>query len=225
MGSVYGAHLQVQATEEIRANGRCGAVPFRLYMVFPPMTLDAEKKRMRAWARDARRSAHAGAAGAAAGRVKVHCLEILGTPDSVAGYWPMGAELDVRPLLDPLLGAGTGCALPVVLERGERLTFRRWLPGLELERGSLGTRHPGATEDEVIPDVILTPLLAFDGEGFRLGQGGGYYDRTIEALRREGTVLAVGVAYAAQRVDMVPRSVHDQRLDWMVTEEGAVRFA
>ena len=188
------------------------------------MTLDAEKKRMRAWARDARRAAHAGAAGTVAGRVKAHYLEILGTPKSVAGYWPMGSELDVRPLLELLHGTGTVCALPVVLGRGERLVFRRWLPGLQLEGGSLGTRHPGAVEDEVIPAVILTPLLAFDDEGFRLGQGGGYYDRTIEALRRVGTVLAVGIAYAAQRVDRVPRSVHDQRLDWMVTEEGAVRF-
>ena len=70
---------------------------------------------------------------------------------------------------------------------------------------------------------MLAPLLAFDARGYRLGWGGGYYDRTIEGLRGHGPLVAVGVAYAAQQVDKVPHSGRDQRLDWVVTEDGAVR--
>ena len=193
------------------------------------MTSSDEKKQLRAHARAARRGAHetGTAAGASAKDHFLAILDALGLEAAglaVAGYWPMDAELDVRPLLDHLHGAGAVCALPVVAGRGTRLVFRRWRPGMALEGGALGTRHPDAATPEVVPDVVLTPLLAFDDAGERLGQGGGYYDRTLNALRNDGIVLAVGIAYAAQRMDRLPRAVHDQRLDWIVTEEGAIRF-
>ena len=229
MGSVHGTHLHAQATEEIKANGRCGAVPLYSIRHFP-MTLSDEKKQLRAHARARRRAAHETATDTAGASVKDHflaALDALGVDVAgltVAAYWPMGAEIDVRPLLDHLYGAGAVCALPVVAGRDTRLVFRRWRPGLDLEGGALGTRHPDPAAPEVIPDVVLTPLLAFDHAGERLGQGGGYYDRTLEALRKEGSVLAMGIAYAAQRVDRLPHSVHDQRLDWIVTEEGAIQF-
>ena len=229
VGPVHGAHLRMQAAEGYRVNGRRGAAPFFFFPV-SPMTPSGEKERLRAQARAARRAAHQAVDGADE-RVSGHFLTALagiglavrGT--AVAGYWPMGAELDVRPLLHDLHRAGADVALPVVLGRGRALLFRRWQPGMDLEGGSLGTRHPGEGAAEVRPRLVLTPLVAFDGAGYRLGQGGGYYDRTLADLRAAGPLLAVGIAYAAQRLDSVPRDVHDQPLDWMITEEGAVRFA
>ncbi len=140
-----------------------------------------------------------------------------------AGYLPIKGEMDACVLLSHLHGEGFVCALPVVGAPGAALVFRRWVPGAPLEKGRFGTRHPEPTEPELRPDVVLAPLLAFDARGYRLGWGGGYYDRTIEGLRGNGPLVAVGVAYAAQQVDTVPHSGRDQRLDWVVTEDGAVR--
>jgi 5-formyltetrahydrofolate cyclo-ligase len=203
--------------------------PINFDTAFPMIPSD-EKKQLRIRARAARRAAHEIGGAEAGVRVKDHFLAALDTLGidaaglAIAGYWPMGSEIDVRPLLDHLHGMGAVCALPVVAGRETRLVFRRWRPGMTLEGGALGTEHPDAGTPEIVPDVVLTPLLAFDDAGERLGQGGGYYDRTLEALRKGGSVLAMGIAHAAQRVDRLPRSVHDQRLDWIVTEEGAVRF-
>jgi 5-formyltetrahydrofolate cyclo-ligase len=92
-----------------------------------------------------------------------------------------------------------------------------------LLKGPLNTLQPRLGCDEVIPDVILVPLLAFDDERFRLGQGGGFYDRTLEQLKSsKGGVMSIGIAFAAQRVNAVPRDKFDQRLDFIVTENGRV---
>jgi 5-formyltetrahydrofolate cyclo-ligase len=139
----------------------------------------------------------------------------------VAGYWPMEDEADIRPLLVRLAERGCRIALPVVQRRDAPLIFRRWQPGDPLEEGLYRTQHPSAAAAEVDPDLFLVPLLAFDRGGRRLGYGGGYYDRTLAALRARGTVLAVGVAFAAQQVDLLPDGSFDQRLDWVVTENGA----
>ncbi|MDY0241996.1 MAG: 5-formyltetrahydrofolate cyclo-ligase [Rhodospirillaceae bacterium] len=143
----------------------------------------------------------------------------------VAGFWPIGDEIDTLPLMTALEKAGHVLALPVVIARAQPLVFRRWRVGAPLEAGPHGTRQPGSGADPVEPDVILTPLLGFDGQGSRLGYGGGYYDRTLEELRRHRPVLAVGLAFAAQRVERVPVDVGDQTLDWVVTEEGVERMA
>ena len=142
---------------------------------------------------------------------------------AVSGYWPMRDEFDVRPLMTRLAERGHVCALPVVVARGEALAFRRWRPGDALVAAGFGTREPGAEAAATVPDIVLAPLLAFDEAGRRLGYGGGYYDRTLAALRAAGRVLAVGVGYQAQRVDEVPFGDGDERLDWIVTEEQAIR--
>ena len=139
----------------------------------------------------------------------------------VAGYWPMADEIDLRPLLARLYEIGFECALPVVTGRGRPLVFRRWTPATTLRRAGFGLSEPGPDAPEFAPEVLLVPLLAFDVEGYRLGHGAGYYDITLAALRHERAVLAVGVAFAAQEVARVPRQDHDQRLDWIVTEERA----
>ncbi|MGH6953820.1 MAG: 5-formyltetrahydrofolate cyclo-ligase [Alphaproteobacteria bacterium] len=142
----------------------------------------------------------------------------------VSGYWPEPDELDVRPLLVALHARGHAVALPVVGGRGQPLMFRRWRPDDSLVAGALGIATPSPEAPELRPTILLVPLLAFDRDGYRLGRGGGYYDRTLRAARAAGRVLAVGVAFAAQEVARVPRDDGDERLDWIVTEGGAVRF-
>lgn len=143
----------------------------------------------------------------------------------IAGYWPLGDEADVRPLLAELSARGHVIALPVVLQKNAPLVFRRWCLGQELEQGPHRTVHPLASADVVQPDLLLVPLLAFDERGGRLGYGGGYYDRTLAALRGSGKkILAVGVAYAVQQWPGLPMDEHDQRLDWVITEQGALEM-
>ena len=139
---------------------------------------------------------------------------------AVAGYWPFADEADPRPLMSALAARGHPLCLPVVAGRGRALVFRAWTPGDALETGAFDTRVPAACAPERAPRALLVPLLAADPAGFRLGYGGGYYDRTLAAL--DGA-LAVGVAFHDQLRDSVPRARHDRPLDWLATERGALR--
>ncbi len=192
------------------------------------MTLAHEKSELRKQALATRRDAH-GKAGKDAGEVLADrflaAKEInLPEPGAVlAGYWPVGSEIDTRPLMGRLHGAGYALVLPVVEGEGEPLSFRRWRPGDALVPGGHGTHAPKPEAEKMSPGVVLVPLLAFDGGGGRLGRGGGYYDRSLEVLRREGDVVALGVAYAAQRVAAIPQDRFDQKLDWIVTEDGVIQ--
>ena len=141
----------------------------------------------------------------------------------VSGYWPMNDEFDIRPLMIQLSERGHVCALPVVVARNEALVFRRWQPGEPLVKAKFGMREPSAQAADTVPDIVLAPLLAFDDAGRRLGYGGGFYDRTLRALRAAHQIIAVGVGYQAQGVDKVPSGDRDERLDWIVTEERAIR--
>ncbi len=195
------------------------------------VSLIEDKRRLRdqarvlraAWARDVVDAA------AAARRqctlfVETLAAELARSPaPTISGYWPMADEFDVRPLMTRLFERGHVLALPVVVARGEALVFRRWQPGDRLVEAGFGTREPGEKAAEAVPDLVLAPLLAFDDAGRRLGYGGGYYDRTLRALRSAGRVVAVGVGYQAQRVDEVPSGDGDEKLDWIVTEERAIR--
>lgn len=190
-----------------------------------PVDPVAGKRTLRELARAKRRAAAAAAGSEAGERLRESFLSALPLPPAqvVAGYWPMPEEIDVRPLMTHLHLSGHVLALPVVMAREEPLIFRRWRPSLPLDPGVYGIPVPGAEAPEATPGVLLVPLLAFDGEGRRLGYGAGYYDRTLATLRRAGDILAIGAAYAAQRMDALPEEAADQRLDWVVTEEGAIR--
>jgi 5-formyltetrahydrofolate cyclo-ligase len=141
----------------------------------------------------------------------------------VSAYWPLGDEIDSRPLMHRLHELGHPVGLPVVVGPGQALVFRRWHPGMALAEGGFGVMTPPAAAPILTPAVILAPLLAFDRRGYRLGYGGGFYDRTLGALRR-GAVLAVGLAFAAQEVAAVPQGAGDEPLDWIVTEREAIHI-
>jgi 5-formyltetrahydrofolate cyclo-ligase len=184
-----------------------------------------EKRVLRVTAAAARRTAHGADAASAADAVRRHFLaKITLAPRAVVGgYWPIGTELDARPLMTALHERGHVCGLPVS-HRGQPLNFHVWSPDAELVPGIFNTKVPPAGTPEIDPDVLVMPLLAFDARGTRLGYGGGYYDRTIPAIRSRKPVLAVGVAYAVQEVRRIPSNRFDQRLDWIVTEKEARRF-
>jgi len=141
---------------------------------------------------------------------------------TIAGYAPKGSEIDCLPLMEKLKARGARMCLPVVLVKNEPLVFRVWEPGQELERGKFGTDEPLADAAVVVPDMVLVPLLAFNSKGFRLGYGGGYYDRTLEQMRAANEhMVAVGLAYEAQGMTRMPVERHDQRMDWIITETEA----
>jgi 5-formyltetrahydrofolate cyclo-ligase len=154
-----------------------------------------------------------------------HVLERFAPPPGavVAGYWPFTTEIDPRPLMLALAGRGHALVLPVTGRRGEALIFRRFRFGDRLDEGRFGTRHPGEDAEELSPDWLLVPVVAFDATGVRIGHGAGYYDVTLASLRARSPVTALGCGYAAQRAERLPVAPHDQRLDAIATERGVLR--
>jgi 5-formyltetrahydrofolate cyclo-ligase len=185
--------------------------------------LAAEKVAARAAAAATRAGLHAAGAGAAR-QAAGHALAAIGALHGarvVSAYLPMRSEIDPRPLMLALIGLGYLVAAPVIEGRGLPLRFRRWTPGAALARGPLGAPAP-AEGAWLEPDVVVAPLLAFDADGWRLGYGGGYYDRTLALLRARRPVAALGLAYAGQQAARVPHGPNDARLDAVATEAGLV---
>ena len=137
----------------------------------------------------------------------------------VAGVWPLPGEPDLGTLWAALHARGHALVLPETPARGEALRFRPWHPGCAMLPGLFGTCHPESTS-YAAPDLLFVPLLAFDRHGYRLGYGGGYYDRTLAALPG---ARGIGYGFAFQQVDAVPHGPHDVPLHGIVTEEGLVR--
>jgi 5-formyltetrahydrofolate cyclo-ligase len=138
----------------------------------------------------------------------------------LSGYMPMRTEID--PL--PAMAAHEGpVGVPVIVAKAAPLRFREWSPGCLMVEGAFKALIPEAGA-WVVPEVLIVPLLAWDRRGYRLGYGGGFYDRTLEGLRARGPVLAVGYAFSAQEVAEVPTDAFDQRLDAVVTEKGVTLF-
>jgi 5-formyltetrahydrofolate cyclo-ligase len=189
------------------------------------MTDPAEEKRAARAAAMARRAAlHAelpGAARQAAGHLldEVARARHVGT---VSAYLPIRDELDPGPAMLALAGLGYRLCVPVIEGHGQPLRFREWRPGIATVRGPFGVAVP-AEGEWLVPEVLVVPMLAFDARAYRLGYGGGFYDRTLGALRAEGEVLALGFAYAGQEVPLVPHGPRDQHLDAVVTEAGVLR--
>ena len=162
---------------------------------------------------------------AARGLVEMWQLERpVQTPTVVSGFWPMAEELDIRPLMIELHNRGCQLCLPVVVAKKQPLVFRAWRPGDALEAGVFGTLHPSPRREVLEPDALIVPLLAVDEEGWRLGYGGGFYDRTLEGLRAKKNITAIGVGFNAQLIPEVPHGPSDQRLDWLLTDKRACAF-
>lgn len=178
-----------------------------------------KKASLRKTAAAARARAHA--AGSGAGQALSDQLPEIPEGSVVAGYAPMRSEIDPMPALTLLSRRGHRTCLPVIDGAGRPLKFREWSPGAEMVDGPFGAAIP-ADGAWLAPQVLLVPLLAFDRRGYRLGYGGGFYDRTLERLRAAGPVLAIGLAYSAQMIDEVPTDSNDQRLDLILTETGPV---
>jgi 5-formyltetrahydrofolate cyclo-ligase len=139
----------------------------------------------------------------------------------VAGYHAHQDEADPVLLLQALTRAGAHIAFPRVTGKDQALEFHRIPDGEILHSGAYGIHEPLRHWPRAVPDVLLVPLLAFDDQGYRLGYGGGYYDRTLASL---SNARAVGIAYAGQRMDFLPHDAHDYPLDAILTENGLTEF-
>lgn len=183
------------------------------------MTLKHEARQTALAAREA---AHAGPdAAAKAARACDWLATMLAhhAGQRVAFYMPIRTELDPRPAL---AGHDGPLCLPVVVAPEAPLAFRLWTPGAPMQKGDFGIEIP-ADPREIRPEVIVVPMLAFDRRGYRLGYGGGFYDRTLQALRATGPVVAIGFAYGAQELPHLPTEPTDQKLDLIVTETGILQ--
>lgn len=141
----------------------------------------------------------------------------------VSAYWPIGEEIDPRPLMESLMNNGVDACLPVMRAKRAPLEFHQWQPGAKMKRAAFGVMEPSNTP-VCVPELMVVPLLAFGRDGSRLGYGGGFYDRTIARLRKGRPVSCVGVAFSAQERDDIPMDAHDQFLDMVVTEKEVIEI-
>lgn len=195
-----------------------------------PISDDPSKVSLRKKARATRAALSVGERESGSALVGQHFFQWLkqsedGADAALGAYWPLSDEVDCRGILDKAVEDGIDVALPRVVGRDQALTFRQWRPGDRLEPGAHGTQHPSEAAAVVRPRIFLVPLLAFDRRGYRLGYGGGYFDRTLNAARRERAIVAVGLAFSVQEVAMLPVEAHDQRMDWVMTEKEVIACA
>lgn len=178
------------------------------------MSADKDAARKAAFVR--RKAAHEAQREAASQALIHHLADCTGR--IIAAYLPIRTEADPLPAMAALAASNRIC-VPVIEGAGQPLSFREWRPGCALVPGPFKVSVP-ATGATLVPDLVIAPMLAFDEALYRLGYGGGFYDRTLEQLRRIGPVEAVGFAYAAQYAEALPREATDQPLDRLITEAG-----
>ena len=185
--------------------------------------LDEFKADLRRTSLERRDALPADARHAAADAVAGRPFPIEIGPDTVvSGYSPLQSEINPVPLMRKLADAGAKLALPVVVGRGKPLIMRSWAFGQPLGNGVWGIREPLPDAPEAWPDILLVPLAAFDRKGHRIGYGAGYYDMTINRLRMLKQIIAIGLAYEAQHVPVVPITPRDARLDLVMTEREVI---
>ncbi|WP_323119585.1 5-formyltetrahydrofolate cyclo-ligase [Burkholderia alba] len=145
-------------------------------------------------------------------------------PRTVGFYWPLAGEFDARAAVSAWLAGDPDrqAALPVIRQPHTPLEFHAWRPDAPMREGHHRIPEP-ASDEPVVPDLLLIPCVGFDRAGYRLGYGGGYYDRTLCAWPDATRPVTVGVAYEVCGVDALPREAHDRPLDWIVTDAGPIR--
>lgn len=205
-------HVLPEKERFIRHPGKRAAIAF-------------EKEEMRREAHERRQQVkhelHAHATMAALNHVEKHIAIPKGAV--VGGYWPIGRELNVKPLLRHLVKQGHVVVLPYAHERGTPLEFREWKERHEMVLDNFQIPAPGPEARILVPDILIVPVLSFDRAGRRLGYSAGFYDVTLAHLRERHKIIAVGVGFATQEVPRVPTDEHDQSLDFIVTERGVIR--
>ncbi|MDX1402385.1 MAG: 5-formyltetrahydrofolate cyclo-ligase, partial [Kiloniellales bacterium] len=242
-----GAHLLVQATEEMKGNGSRGTAeiywsgsmslssPGSLYLETylkpkqsrpPAIDLDNLKRAARKDAMSRRAVAAAAAGDGAGSRLAANADAVIAEiPCSIVSvFWPLPGEIDTLELMEMLHDMGKTVTLPVMQGSGKPLVFRSWAPGDRLVEAAFNTLEPEAGRAQRVPDLLFVPLLAFDRHGYRLGYGGGFYDRTLGELRRTGDPLTIGIGFDGQEIEAVPRGEHDQRLDYLVTDARILKI-
>lgn len=142
----------------------------------------------------------------------------------IASFLPIQSEINTEPLMKALQDAGHPLVLPCLKRAQHPLEFRSYRVGDRLKSGPYNTKEPLKTASIVEPDIVLLPMLAFSRDGYRLGYGGGFYDRTLQKLRAKKKIFACGLAYAAQEVPRVPMDQYDQKLDGVLTEREFRKF-
>ena len=134
---------------------------------------------------------------------------------TVSTYWPLHGEPDLRPWMDHVIARGGRCALPVVITKNAPLVFRAWTPGSKMERGFWNIPVPAEGAD-LVPDIIIAPVVGFDLECYRLGYGGGYFDRTLATLKTPRRVIGIG--YSSARIATIHPQPHDIPMDAIITD-------
>lgn len=159
----------------------------------------------------------------AAQQLARHLLPLIPPGATVAGYRATSGEIVPDQALIQLHARGHTLCLPVTQAQDKHLIFRRWQPGDRLQRGKFNIEIPQDSAEELTPDVLLVPLVAFDAQGNRLGYGAGYYDRTIAQLREsKKPCKLIGIAFAMQGVESLPAEAHDEKLAAIATEQGVI---
>ncbi len=160
----------------------------------------------------------------AAIKLAKHLLEVVPNYVNVAGYSTIRGEIDVAIALAELAYRGNKTALPVVIDNTKILKFLEYTPNAPLIAGNFSIPTPPPHLPEVIPDVLIVPMVGFDDKGNRIGYGGGYYDATIRKLRASNPkLLVIGVAYNFQKLENTTFAIHDEKMDMVVTENGVVK--
>ena len=142
---------------------------------------------------------------------------VMAVDGPVSFYWPFRGEPNLRPLMRRMVAAGKAVALPVVVEKRQPLEFRPWTPGCTMELGVWNIPIPD-TRERVTPRLLMAPVVGFDPQRYRLGYGGGYFDRTLASLGSARTVIGVG--YDSQAIATIHPLPHDIRMDRIVTQSG-----
>ena len=190
-----------------------------------PLSVDEQKKTFRVTAKAKRLQAFQAQPQAGA-HIAETISGILDIPSQskVSVFWPLAEELDTLPILHALNAAGHQVLLPIMQGSGKPLLFGAWAPGDVLVEAAFKTLEPSPEQPRMTPNIMLCPLLAFDRKGYRMGYGGGFYDRSIAQFKAQGELLTIGIAFAAQEVDAIITGEFDEPLDMIVTEQEVIRI-
>jgi len=185
-------------------------------------TIKEKKAAARKLAFAARNPAHALGLDEAANRNLIGHLAMFPDAEIISAYMAIRTEVNPLATMTILHGQGKRICVPVIRQAGQPLLFQEWTPETEMVAGPFGAAIPAAGE-YLQPDLLITPLVAFDQKCFRLGYGGGFYDRSFQEIAAVKPVLGIGFAYGAQELPSVPREPTDRQLDAVVTEATILR--